>query len=280
MACLPLQAGESVFRRVGVSAAVERIHRAVVPIVGVSRAVTVNARVVLVGHRVFGPWADTMFRRIAVGTDVVLLSRIFRPAGVGCGLRCIWIKLIGTLQSALVFETLCSDSFFPLGRFRVELFGLCSLTISLSRPCVGVSLRAFGLSSLLLDFGLSGTNIVFGLGSLLPNLRGLFPLVFALLSCRLAADCDDDPDDDQNHDDRDDNPDHGCCVHAVSPLLSIRMSLFTCIRPSGQLHRDTTHAPPVDPEEDPSHVLRRYTFNIPALPVQQYADVQQYTKTG
>ena len=209
MACLPLQAGESVFRRVGVSAAVERIHPAVVPIVGVSRAVTVNARVVLVGHRVFSPWADTIFRRIAVGTDVVLLSRLSRPVGVGCGLWCIRIQFVGTVQSALVFETLCSDSFFPLGRFRVELFGLCSLTISLRRPGIGFSLRAFGLCSLLLDLGLPGTNIVFGLGSLLPYPGGLFPLVFALLRCRLPADCDDDPNDDQDDDDRDDDPDDG-----------------------------------------------------------------------
>ena len=209
MACLPLQAGESVFRRVGVSAAVERIHPAVVPIVGVSRAVTVNARVVLVGHRVFSPWADTIFRRIAVGTDVVLLSRLSRPVGVGCGLWCIRIQFVGTVQSALVFETLCSDSFFPLGRFRVELFGLCSLTISLRRPGIGFSLRAFGLCSLFLDFGLSSANIMFGFGSFLSNLGGLLPLVFALLRRRLSADCDDDADDDQDHDDGDDDPDDG-----------------------------------------------------------------------
>lgn len=121
----------------------------------------------------------------------------------------IGIKFVGTLQFTFVLETLCLNSFFAFCCFRVQLLGFCRLPIRLGRPGVGFSLCALSLRSLLLDFGLSGSNIVFGFGSLLPNLRGLFTLAFALLRRRLTADCDDDPDDDQDHDDGDDDPDDG-----------------------------------------------------------------------
>jgi len=124
-------------------------------------------------------------------------------------LRRVRIQFVSTLQLAIVFDAFSFHGFFAFCRLRVQLLGLCRLTISLGSTSVSLSLCALCLCSLLLDFGLSSTNIMFGFGGLLPNLCSLLPLVLALLRCRLAADCDDDPDDDQNHDDGDDNPDDG-----------------------------------------------------------------------
>ena len=130
-------------------------------------------------------------------------------AGVPRVLRRVRIQFVGTLQFAVVFESLGFHGFFALSCLRVQLLGLCRLTISLGSTSVGFGFCALCLRSLFLDFGLSSTNIMFGLSGLLPNLCGLLPLVLALLRCRLAADCDDDPDEDQDHDDGDDNPDDG-----------------------------------------------------------------------
>ena len=124
-------------------------------------------------------------------------------------LRRVGIQFVGTLQFALVLETLSLHRFFAFRCFRVQLFGFSCLPVSFGCASIGLSLCAFRLCPLLFDFGFSGTNIVFGLGGLLPNLRGLFPLPFALLRCSLAADCDDDPDDDQDHNDGDNDPDDG-----------------------------------------------------------------------
>ncbi|WP_145996200.1 hypothetical protein [Brevibacterium iodinum] len=124
-------------------------------------------------------------------------------------LLCIRVKFVGMLQPAVVLEPFGLHSFFALRGLGIQLFSLGRLTISLGSSSIGLSLCALCICPLFLDFGLSSTNIMFGFGSLLPNLRGLLPLVFALLRCRLSADCDDDADDDQDHDDGDDDPDDG-----------------------------------------------------------------------
>ncbi|WP_434590055.1 hypothetical protein [Brevibacterium sp. 1718] len=129
--------------------------------------------------------------------------------GVPRVFRRVRIQFVSTLQLAIVLDAFSFNGLFAFRCLGIQLLGLCRLTISLGSTSVSLSLCALCLCSLFLDFGLSRTNIMFGLGSLLPNLRGLLPLVFALLRCRLAADCDDDPDDDQDHDDGDDDPDDG-----------------------------------------------------------------------
>ncbi|MCU4296386.1 hypothetical protein D3I60_04710 [Brevibacterium permense] len=124
-------------------------------------------------------------------------------------LRCIGVQFVGTLQLTVVLEPFCPHSFFALRGPRIQLLCLSRLTISLGSSSVGLSLCALCICPLLLDFSLSCTNIMFGVSSFLPNLSGFLPLVFALLRCRLTADCDDDPGDDQDHDDCDDDPDDG-----------------------------------------------------------------------
>ncbi|MFP3398329.1 hypothetical protein [Brevibacterium sp. SIMBA_078] len=123
--------------------------------------------------------------------------------------RCIRVQFVGMFQPAVVLEPFGFHSFFAFRSLRIQLLGLCRLTISFSSSSIGFGFCALCLCPLFLDFGLSSTNIMFGFGSFLSNLGGLLPLVFALLRRRLSADCDDDADDDQNHDNGDDDPDDG-----------------------------------------------------------------------
>lgn len=205
----------SVSWSVGVSTVIERIHPLVVPSERVSRSALVDSRVRAISHRflctrlcsaccgLVGRFALSARarRRTVWGID--------GTAGAPCAIRRLRVQFVGTLQFAFVLEALCLHSFLALRCFRVQLLGFRRLTISLSGPNVGISFCPLCLCPLFLDFGLSGTNIMLGLGSILPNLCGLFPLMFALLCCRLAADCDDDPHDDQDDDDGDDDPDDG-----------------------------------------------------------------------
>jgi hypothetical protein len=134
------------------------------------------------------------------------LRRIDSTARVPRTLWRIRIQFVGTSQFALVLETFCLHRFLALRCFQVQLLGLRRLTISLGCASIGFSPRAFCLRPLVFSRGLSSTNIMFGLGSLLPDLRTFFPLPFALLRSRLAAD-DDDLDDDQDHNNGDNDPD-------------------------------------------------------------------------
>lgn len=136
-------------------------------------------------------------------------TRIVCTTSVTDTTRRIRVQFVGMFQPAVVLDPFGFHSFFAFRSLRIQLLGLCRLTISFSSTSIGFGFCALCLCSLLFDFGFSSTNIMFGFGSLLPNLRGLLPLVFALLRCRLAADCDDDADDDQDHDDGDDDPDDG-----------------------------------------------------------------------
>ena len=63
----------SVFRHVRVSTVVERIHSSVVLNVWISRAAPVRTRVVFLGHRFLSARSGSVFRRLLVSSDVLLL---------------------------------------------------------------------------------------------------------------------------------------------------------------------------------------------------------------
>lgn len=217
----------SVPRSFGVPSVIERIHPPIAASVWVLSAALVDSRIVLLGQRFLGSldrfvWPPPGLRCGFVATVLSLVVRRHpmspsRPSGtrVVCTTsvtgttRCIRVQFVGMFQPAVVLDPFGFHSFFAFRSLRIQLLGLCRLTISFSSSSIGFGFCALCLCSLLFDFGFSSTNIMFGFGSLLANLRGLLPLVFALLRCRLAADCDDDPDDDQDHDDGDDDPDDG-----------------------------------------------------------------------
>lgn len=129
----------------------------------------------------------------------------------------VGIELIGALEVAFLLETLLLGKTIAFSGVSVQLLGfsllalgLCGLNLSVGVGFLGLGLAVFGVRFPSMDFML-------GLSCLLPDPGGLLALVFALLSCGLTADRDDDADDNQNNDDRNDYPDNGSCTHALSP---------------------------------------------------------------
>lgn len=148
---------------------------------------------------------------------VVLSTRLWRiivravgnMAGVSVVLRPIWVELVSTLQFAFVFETFRLHSFFTLDCFRVEFFGVGCLTFRFCGTSVRFGFGQFGISALLLGFGLTSTHLVFGFSRLLSKLCGFLSLTFTLPCGSSTSNGNDDSHDNQDDDDGDDDPDDG-----------------------------------------------------------------------
>ncbi|TSI18613.1 hypothetical protein [Brevibacterium aurantiacum] len=129
----------------------------------------------------------------------------------------VGIELIGALKLAFLFETLLLGKTITFSGVSVQLLGFSLLALSLCGLNLGVGIGLLGLCLTLFGVRFPSMNFMLGLSCLLTDPGGLLALVFALLSCGLTADRDDDADDNQNNDDRNDYPDNGSCTHALSP---------------------------------------------------------------
>lgn len=129
----------------------------------------------------------------------------------------VGIDLIGALKLAFLFETLLLGKTITFSGVSVQLLGFSLLALSLCGLNLGVGIGLLGLCLTLFGVRFPSMNFMLGLSCLLTDPGGLLALVFALLSCGLTADRDDDADDNQNNDDRNDYPDNGSCTHALSP---------------------------------------------------------------
>lgn len=140
----------------------------------------------------------------------------------GCGFLVavgvhVGIEFIGLLELLFVLEALLLSKAIAFGGIGIQLLrlgglalGFCGLNLG-----VGVGLLRFGLATLCVRF--PSMNFMFGLGAFLADPCCFLALVFALLSCGLTTDRDNDADDNQNYDDCCDYPDDGGGIHAFSP---------------------------------------------------------------
>lgn len=140
----------------------------------------------------------------------------------GCGLAVavgvhVGIELIGLLELTFLLEMLLLGKTIALSGVGVQLLGLSLLALGLCGLNFSVGVGLLGLSLAVFGVRFPSMNFVLGLGGLLTDPGGLLALVFALLSCGLTTDRNDDADDNQNNDDRYDYPDDGSCTHALSP---------------------------------------------------------------
>ncbi|MCF2571234.1 hypothetical protein [Brevibacterium sp. UCMA 11754] len=129
----------------------------------------------------------------------------------------VGIELIGVLKLAFLFETLLLGKTIAFSGVSVELLSFSLLALSLCGLNLSVGIGLLGLGLAVFGVRFPSMYFMLGLSSLLTDPGGLLALVFALLSCGLTADRDDDADDNQNNDDRNDYPDNGSCTHALSP---------------------------------------------------------------
>ncbi|GAA1941343.1 hypothetical protein GCM10009689_23100 [Brevibacterium antiquum] len=129
----------------------------------------------------------------------------------------VGIELIGTLELAFLLETLLLGKTIAFSGVSVQLLGFSLLALSLCGLNLSVGIGLLGLSLAVIGVRFPSMDFMLGLSCLLTDPGGLLALVFALLSCGLSADRDDDADDNQNNDDRNDYPDNGSCTHALSP---------------------------------------------------------------
>ena len=129
----------------------------------------------------------------------------------------VGIELIGTLELAFLLETLLLGKTIAFSGVSVQLLGFSLLALSLCGLNLSVGIGLLGLSLAVIGVRFPSMDFMLGLSCFLTDPGGLLALVFALLSCGLTADRDDDADDNQNNDDRNDYPDNGSCTHALSP---------------------------------------------------------------
>ena len=129
----------------------------------------------------------------------------------------VGVEFIGALKLTFLFETLLLGKTFAFSGVSVQFLGFSLLALSLCGLNLSVGIGLLGLGLAVFGVRFPSMYFMLGLSSLLTDPGGLLALVFALLSCGLTADRDDDADDNQNNDDRNDYPDNGSCTHALSP---------------------------------------------------------------
>ncbi|WP_231446504.1 hypothetical protein [Brevibacterium zhoupengii] len=140
----------------------------------------------------------------------------------GCGLVVavsvhVGIKFIGALELAFLLQTLLLGETIAFSGVSVQLLSLGGLAFGFSCLHFGVGVSLLRLCLAMLGVGFAGMDFMLGFGCLLTDPCCFLALVFALLSCGLTTDRNDDADDNQNNDDRYDYPDNGSCIHALSP---------------------------------------------------------------
>ncbi|MBM6590274.1 hypothetical protein [Brevibacterium sp. RIT 803] len=129
----------------------------------------------------------------------------------------VGVEFVGALKLTFLFETLLLGKTFAFSGVSVQFLGFSLLALSLCGLHLSVGIGLLGLGLAVFGVRFPSMYFMLGLSSLLTDPGGLLALVFALLSCGLTADRDDDADDNQNNDDRNDYPDNGSCTHALSP---------------------------------------------------------------
>ena len=181
------------------------------------------ARMTLVRNRTtIGDWTVVM---VTVVTVTVMTGHCTGTRTSGCtgsgvlvAMRVdVGIELIGTLELAFLLETLLLGKTIAFSGVSVQLLGFSLLALSLCGLNLSVGIGLLGLSLAVIGVRFPSMDFMLGLSCFLTDPGGLLALVFALLSCGLTADRDDDADDNQNNDDRNDYPDNGSCTHALSP---------------------------------------------------------------
>lgn len=140
----------------------------------------------------------------------------------GCGLVVavsvhVGIKFIGALELAFLLKSLLLSETIAFSGVSVQLLSLGGLALGFRCLHFGVGVGLLRLCLAMLGVGFAGMDFMLGFGCLLTDPCCFLALVFALLSCGLTTDRNDDADDNQNNDDRYDYPDNGSCTHALSP---------------------------------------------------------------
>lgn len=129
----------------------------------------------------------------------------------------VGIQFIGALELAFLLKSLLLSETIAFSGVSVQLLSLGGLALGFRCLHFGVGVGLLRLCLAMLGVGFAGMDFMLGFGCLLTDPCCFLALVFALLSCGLTTDRNDDADDNQNNDDRYDYPDNGSCTHALSP---------------------------------------------------------------
>ncbi len=129
----------------------------------------------------------------------------------------VGIQFISALELAFLLKSLLLSETIAFSGVSVQLLSLGGLALGFRCLHFGVGVGLLRLCLAMLGVGFAGMDFMLGFGCLLTDPCCFLALVFALLSCGLTTDRNDDADDNQNNDDRYDYPDNGSCTHALSP---------------------------------------------------------------